>query len=121
MIILHWSSTYKRAFKKTVKKNPFIKEKILASMKLLQNDPFHESLKTHKLKGILEGTWACSVDYDLRLLFDFVKNPETGETEILLINSGSHDEVFIKSLPRFFPILTEVLTSYSKGYEKVNV
>jgi mRNA-degrading endonuclease YafQ of YafQ-DinJ toxin-antitoxin module len=63
-------------------------------MKLLQQDPFLPKLKTHKLKGILEGNWACSVDYDLRIVFDFVKNQVTDETEILLINIGTHDEVY---------------------------
>lgn len=63
-------------------------------MRLLQNDPFHNSLKTHKLKGVLDGSWACSVDYDLRIIFDFVKNPDTKETEILLIDIGSHEEVY---------------------------
>ncbi len=63
-------------------------------MDLLQKDPFQLKLKTHKLKGILEGTWACSIDYDLRIIFNFVKNKETNETEILLIDIGSHDEVY---------------------------
>ncbi|WP_274381954.1 hypothetical protein [Myxacorys almedinensis] len=39
-------------------------------------------------------SWACSVEYDCRIVFDFVENPETGETEILLIDIGSHDEVY---------------------------
>ncbi len=38
--------------------------------------------------------WACYVDYDLRIVFDFVKNKTTDETEILLMNIGSHDEVY---------------------------
>ena len=63
-------------------------------MELLQQDPFIPKLKTHKLKGILEGNWACTVDYDLRIVFDFVKDPITGKTEILLINIGTHEEVY---------------------------
>jgi len=94
MITLNWSSSYKRAFKKTIKKDTPLKDKILASMDLLQQDPFQPKLKTHKLKGILEGSWACSVDYDLRIVFDFVKNQGMGETEILLINIGTHEEVY---------------------------
>jgi hypothetical protein len=34
------------------------------------------------------------VEYDCRIVFDFVDNPETGEEEILLIDIGSHDEVY---------------------------
>jgi len=63
-------------------------------MNLLQENPFNPKLKTHKLKGILEGTLACSIDYDYRIIFDFVKNQTSDETEILLINIGTHEEVY---------------------------
>ncbi len=62
MITLNWSSSYKRAFKKIIKSDTPLENKILTSMKLLQQDPFQPKLKTHKLKGLLEGSWACSVD-----------------------------------------------------------
>ena len=94
MIYLNWSSSYKKAFKKLVKNDPVLKNRILITMELLQHDPFQPKLKTHKLKGILEDNWACSVDYDLRIIFDFVKNQLTDETEILLMNIGTHDEIY---------------------------
>ncbi len=93
-MILNWSSSFKRAFKKTIQKNPSQKEKFISTISLLQDDPFNQALKTHKLKGVLEGSFACSIDHDKRIIFDLVKNPSTGETEILLINIGSHDEVY---------------------------
>jgi mRNA-degrading endonuclease YafQ of YafQ-DinJ toxin-antitoxin module len=34
------------------------------------------------------------VEYDCRIVFDFVKNPELGDEEILLLDIGSHDEVY---------------------------
>jgi len=46
------------------------------------------------LKGQLAGAWACSVGYDVRILFEFVENPATGEEEILLLTMGSHDAVY---------------------------
>jgi len=94
MIILNWSSSFRRAFKKKTKNDPEIKNKIINTLSLLQQDPFLPNLKTHKLKGILEDTWACSINYDLRIIFDFVENKQSQETEILLINIGSHDEVY---------------------------
>ena len=51
-------------------------------------------LETHKLKGILAGSWACSAGYDLRIIFDFVKEEEQPEDAILLIDIGTHDEVY---------------------------
>ena len=63
-------------------------------MNLLEQDPFHPKLKSHKLQGILEDNWACAVTYNLRIIFTFVKNSDTNETEILLINLGTHEEVY---------------------------
>lgn len=34
------------------------------------------------------------VDYDNRILFEFVQNPESGEEEILLLTMGTHDDVY---------------------------
>jgi len=42
----------------------------------------------------LTGTWACTVDYRNRVIFEFVQNPETGEEEILLLTMGTHEEVY---------------------------
>ncbi len=88
------SSAFKRALKTTVKKYPQLKERIAEKLELLGSDPFNAILRTHKLKGELSGAWSCTVDYDCRIVFDFVTNEETGESEILLIDIGSHDEVY---------------------------
>ena len=58
------------------------------------SDIYHPSLKTHKLMGNLDDTWSCSIDYSYRILFEFVTDPETDERAILLLNIGSHDEVY---------------------------
>ena len=61
-------------------------------MELLEVDLFHPRLRTHKLKGSLEGSMACSVGYDLRIIFEIVSSD--GETKILLHTIGTHDEVY---------------------------
>lgn len=43
--------SFKRAFKKLIKKNPQLQERILNVLDLLENDPFTSSLKSHKLTG----------------------------------------------------------------------
>jgi len=50
MITLNWSSSYKRSFKKAIKKDKGLKDRIITAMKLLEEDPFHPKLKSHKLK-----------------------------------------------------------------------
>ena len=59
----------------------------------LEEDAFHPSLRTHKLKGRLaEQRWACSEGYDLRILFRFVLHVE--EKSILPSTLGGHEEVY---------------------------
>lgn len=86
------TSYFLRSVKQKVKKNPSLAGKIQTTLLALSSDAFHPSLKTHKLKGKLRGSWACSVDYDLRIIFEFVKHEE--DEAILLETVGTHDEVY---------------------------
>jgi mRNA interferase YafQ len=86
--------SFKRAFKKLIKKNPKLKEKLLSILDLLETDPFLPSLKSHKLTGNLEGYWSCSVAYDCRIIFTFRQDTESEDTLIILVDIGSHDEVY---------------------------
>lgn len=61
-------------------------------MELLGEDAHDSKLRSHKLKGKLEGSWACSAGYDLRIIFSFVEHE--GAEAILLETVGSHDEVY---------------------------
>lgn len=71
-----------------------MQDKILAVLELLSDDPFQPSFKSHKLTGQLEGLWSCSVSYDCRIIFAFKKEAETEKEVIVLIDIGSHDEVY---------------------------
>ena len=53
-MVINWSSSFKRAYKKAVKNVPEMKKKIITAMRLLEYDPFHPKLKSHKLTGVLE-------------------------------------------------------------------
>jgi addiction module RelE/StbE family toxin len=94
MITLVWSSAFVRAVKRKTRRHPDLLDAIEETLNRLETDPFHPLLHTHKLTGQLSGTWACSVDYDVRILFEFVQNPESGAEEILLLTVGTHDEVY---------------------------
>ena len=59
-----------------------------AALRRFAADPQDALLHTDKLKGELEAYWAFSVDDDLRVLLRW-----EGE-EALLVNIGSHDEVY---------------------------
>ena len=86
--------SFKKAFRKLIKKNPQLQNKILTILSLLESDPFTPSLKSHKLTGNLEGYWSCSVNYDCRIIFAFSQDEESEEELIVLVDLGSHDEVY---------------------------
>lgn len=89
-----WSSGFKRSFKKITKKNPQLKNQIINVLRILADDPFIPSLNSHKLGGELAGLWSCSVAYNCRIIFNFSQDEELLEMVILLIDIGSHDEVY---------------------------
>ncbi len=90
--ILLKSSSFIRSAKRTVRKDPRLAQNIQSALELLSEDAFHPRLKTHKLKGNLAGAWACSVGYDLRIVFEFVQHE--GAEAILLETIGTHNEVY---------------------------
>jgi addiction module RelE/StbE family toxin len=94
MRTLIWSKTFLRTFKGLIKKRPDKKEEIEKTLRLLVDNPLNPKLETHKLKGKLSGTWACSVGYDLRIIFDFIRDKNKEEDDIFLIEIGTHDEVY---------------------------
>ena len=94
MRILIWDNSFKRAFKRFIRKNPQLQEKIFITLSILEQNPFASSLKSHKLSGQLEGLWACSVAYDCRIIFAFREEENTTDKAIVLIDIGTHDEVY---------------------------
>lgn len=77
---------------KIVKREQRLAQAIRNALTLLSDDAFHPSLKTHKLKGNLADSWSCSVEYDLRIIFEFVEHE--GAEAILLETIGTHDEIY---------------------------
>lgn len=89
MISAIWDEAFKRSYKKRIKNNEERRRRFWRRMELFLASPFSPQLRTHKLSGKLGGQWAFSVDDDCRVVFEFI-----GEDKVLLIDIGSHDEVY---------------------------
>ena len=63
------TSRFVRAARRVFKKRPQIDADFVRALELLAEDAFHPNLKTHKLRGSLKGSFACSVTYDVRIIF----------------------------------------------------
>jgi mRNA-degrading endonuclease YafQ of YafQ-DinJ toxin-antitoxin module len=83
------SSTFRKAFKKLASKGPDIAILTLEKVLLFSQEPYNITLRFHKLKGSLSGTWSFSVDLDVRIIVD-MKEPD----KAILVMIGSHDEVY---------------------------
>jgi len=81
---------YGKVEKKFFKKHQDLLTKYAKILKKLKNNPFDNSLKTHKLKGNLSKYYACSLNYEYRiiLLIEIVND------KIVLVNIGSHNDVY---------------------------
>ena len=88
------TSRFKRSFKKFVQRNPVLQKQVEKTLLQMQEDVFAPNLMTHRLKGQYEGLRACSCGYDCRIIFSLEKNQQTNEEEIVLLNIGTHDEVY---------------------------
>ncbi|MGP8198716.1 MAG: type II toxin-antitoxin system YafQ family toxin [Limisphaerales bacterium] len=85
---------FERAFRRLVRKNPALQAQIEAALRRMAQNVNDPRLKTHHLSGQLSGLHACSAAYDCRIVFSKQRHPRTKAEVLLLINVGSHDQVY---------------------------
>jgi len=77
---------YSSSFKKSIKKNISHQKKIESALVVFMDNPFNPALKTHKLTGKFGHYWSFSIDYHMRILFEFIDEETVG-----FINMGTHE------------------------------
>ncbi len=82
MFVKYTASFLKQYYKL---KDP-LKEEIKEKIELFKEDPDHPFLKTHKLKGRLKGCFSFSVNYEYRIIFQYLPKKEA-----VLLAVGNHD------------------------------
>ncbi len=85
---------FQRAFRKFVKRNANLQQRIEDTLEQMEVDVFAPALGTHKLSGKLEGLQSCSCGYDCRVVFSIEQDRETNIEVIVLLDIGTHDEVY---------------------------
>ena len=89
MIKVAFSSSFKRAFKKKIKRNRALEEIFWEKLEKFMREPFSKELKTHKLSGQLKDLWSFSIGYDMRVIFFFAE-----KDKVVLVDIGTHEEVY---------------------------
>jgi len=77
-----------RRANKLLKRNPSLRQPYLKLYETMENNPFAPRLHTHSLTGDLKGRYACSLTYELRIVFRLY------DDIVHLLDIGSHDEVY---------------------------
>jgi|GEM_PF-578872 len=65
------TSAFDKMSRDFLRKNPSMMTKWAKTIRMLEKDVFHPTLKTHKLHGNLKELYACRISYDHRIIFSF--------------------------------------------------
>ena len=87
--LLYPESYIKRA-RKFLKRHPDLVRQYRKTLELLEINPHHPSLRLHALKGRLQGLHSVSITFGYRITMELIIK----EKEIVLINIGTHEEVY---------------------------
>ena len=87
--ILYTESYLKRAGK-FIKKHPDLISQYEKTLKILEINPYHPSLRLHKLRGRLSELYSVSINISYRITIIFLIKDD----KIIPIDLGSHDEVY---------------------------
>jgi addiction module RelE/StbE family toxin len=87
---LIYPESYIRRARKFIKRHPELLNQYSKTLELLEVNPHHSSLRLHPLKGKLAGLHSVSINISYRITLEMV----ISEQEIILVNIGSHDEVY---------------------------
>ena len=88
MTRIAFSSSFKRAFRKRMRKDADLEARFWRRIEAFLADPFSPNLRAHRLSGNLKDLWSFSIDTDLRVIFYF-----EGDLAVF-IDLGTHDEVY---------------------------
>jgi addiction module RelE/StbE family toxin len=90
MYTLVWTAHFTRAAKKFTKRHPELKKKVASILRDLEKDPFQPHLDYHHLGGKQAGIQAVSITDSYRITMTVIITKK----EIILLDIGSHDEVY---------------------------
>ncbi len=90
MYTIETSNYFLRRAKKFFKKHPDLKKTFAEVVDDMRKDPFQPHLELHGLGGKLQGCYAVSLTFSYRITLTLMVT----EKEIILLDIGSHDEVY---------------------------
>jgi len=87
---LLYTQSYLKRVAKFIKRHPELIPQYEKTLKLLELNPYHPSLRLHRLQGPLRDLHSVSINISYRITLEFLLE----DGRIILVNVGSHDEVY---------------------------
>jgi len=87
-----YTNSYLKRVKKFIKKHPELVSQYEKTLKILELNPAHPSLRLHKLSGKLSELHSVSINISYRISIYFLIEKD----KIIPVDIGSHDEVYQK-------------------------
>lgn len=84
------TALFERRARKFLAKHPDLRSHFVEAMERLRANPFDPKLRFHALSGKFRGIQSVSLTYSYRITLIL----QVTEREILLLDVGSHDEVY---------------------------
>lgn len=85
---LIFPESYIRRAGKFLKRHPDLLRQYRKTLELLEINPHHPALRLHALKGKLSGLHSVSINISYHITLEMIIT----ESEIMLVNIGSHEE-----------------------------
>jgi mRNA-degrading endonuclease YafQ of YafQ-DinJ toxin-antitoxin module len=81
---------YNRRAARFLKKHPDLLPQYEKALKLLEINPFHPSLRMHRLKGALNELHSVSINISYRITMELILD----DRQIIPLDIGGHDDVY---------------------------
>ena len=85
-----YTESYIRRAKRFIRRHPDLLGQYEKTLRLLELNPSHPSLRLHKLSGKLDDLYSVSINISYRITLELLIREDT----IVPVNIGSHDQVY---------------------------
>jgi addiction module RelE/StbE family toxin len=85
-----YTDLYIKKVEKFFKKHSDLSNQYEKTIELLELNPYHPSLRLHKLTGKLSGLYSISINITYRLSIEFIMQDD----KIIPVDIGTHDEIY---------------------------
>jgi len=89
---LLFPESYEEKVRKFLRKHQEITNQYQKTLRLLELNPFHPSLRLHRFKTTSFEAYSVSINLSYRIALEFIIK----DKEIFLINIGDHQEIYGK-------------------------